>query len=389
MKKRCIVAAVCCALLCFALSAAAEEMQFAVITQTKTLNLRQNASQSSKLLGSYPAGDWVRVDGNSGSWYRVTASDGKSGWMLKKYLKVPEILYSDVGYVANPQKSRFLNLRAAPSYDAQVLAIYYNSMPFTLLDQSNGWVHARINGQEGYFRKEYVRINWHVPWSERIATAVTPNNGALNLRLGPGYGYPAISQIYGGEYVMVLQEGTSWCQVSANGMMGYMSAAFLKKGILMPKEAAAAGQGSGASAGGKNVSGVNAYVNIPKKTQVINMRAAAGTDARVVGRYVNGTRLNVLAQGMEWCRVQVIKTGETGYMMTDYLKLYGLPATPEKTVSHPNQSWVNMRKSASMKGDVELQIPHGARVIILSPGATWTKIRYEGSTGYVMTAYLK
>ena len=54
MKKRCIVAAVCCALLCFALSAAAEEMQFAVITQTKTLNLRQNASQSSKLLGSYP-----------------------------------------------------------------------------------------------------------------------------------------------------------------------------------------------------------------------------------------------------------------------------------------------------------------------------------------------
>ena len=392
MKMRWIAAAALALLLLTGLSAAGESLRFGVVSGSASVNLRQGTGQNTARLGSYSRGTWLRILGSSGSWYKVSGPDGKTGYVSRSRVTEPSLRYSDVAYVRNPRSSSFLNLRQQPSYNARVLGIYYNGVPAMLLSTSGGWSHVMVNGVDGYFRQEYLRITGHIPCAGAVATIVTPSNSALNLRQGPGYGYPAVTQLYGGNYVMVLQKGTDWYLVSAEGVVGYMSAAYLRDGILSPSEALAAGNAiSGRTVGASAQVNAQPYalVSNPKPTQVLNLRDAPSTGGKVLGRFVSGTRLKVLSQGIEWCRVQVVKTGASGYMMTDYLKLVNLPDTPTKTVSHPGGSYVNLRSDSSMKAEVISRVADGTQAVVLIPGETWSKVRCGGVTGWMMSAFLK
>ena len=80
----------------------------------------------------------------------------------------------------------------------------------------------------------------------------------------------------------------------------------------------------------------------------------------------------------------------TGYVMTAYIQLHNLPSTPWRTVSHPSGSYVNLRSSANMSiNNVLSRMPSGASVQVLIPGSEWTKVSYGGTTGYMLTYFLK
>ena len=49
---------------------------------------------------------------------------------------------------------------------------------------------------------------------------------------------------------------------------------------------------------------------------------------------------------------------------------------------------LNLNDSTT-EGKVLVKVPHGADVTVLSHGSTWTKVRYNGYTGYMMTRFLK
>jgi uncharacterized protein YgiM (DUF1202 family) len=51
-----------------------------------TLRMRAGPSTSAELVGSYPRGSAMTIQEQSGAWYRVTAPDGRTGWMALKYL---------------------------------------------------------------------------------------------------------------------------------------------------------------------------------------------------------------------------------------------------------------------------------------------------------------
>ena len=105
---------------------------------------------------------------------------------------------------------------------------------------------------------------------------------------------------------------------------------------------------------------------------------------------LTGTRLWVNAQGSEWCQVTNQANGMTGYVMTAYIQLHNLPSTPWRTVSHPSGSYVNLRSSANMSiNNVLSRMPSGASVQVLIPGSEWTKVSYGGTTGYMLTYFLK
>lgn len=362
---------------------------FGVVYQNDTVNLRQQATQYSTKLGTYVRGTWVTITGESGNWYFVTGPDGKTGYMSKNYVEVITPSEGAVAKVTNPKSDAFLNLRSAPSYSATVLGIYYNTTPVVLLNLSDGWYCVQVDGNVGYLREEYVTVvGATVAYSQTYATIVTPNNSGLNLRTGPGMSYASAGMHYGGEYVMVLQQGTGWAMVSVDGQVGYMNTTYLKSGLLSPSEVKKASKTNGSS----NSSTASGYalVTNPRSTQLLNLRESPAKTARVVGQFCNGTKVTVLHQGTEWCKVQVVKTGAVGYMMTSYLTLFNLPATPVKTVNHPQRTYVNLRSLPSQTtGSVLTRIPHGATVTVLIPGDSWVKVRYNGYEGYAMAIFLK
>ena len=200
--------------------------------------------------------------------------------------------------------------------------------------------------------------------------------------------YAAVSQISGGSYVMLLQQGKEWSLVAVSGKTGFVMNSYLRDGLLTPTEI---DRESGIHPVPVPTPDTRGYgiVNNPGKGQVLNLRDTPSASGRSVGKFISNTKVYILRQGSEWCRVMVAKTGAVGWMMTRYLKLYDLPLTPTKTVSHPQRTYVNLRASASQNSAVLMRVTHGTTVKVLIPGDTWYKVSVNGVTGYVMSEFLK
>lgn len=357
---------------------------FGVIYNTDTLNLRSDGSSSSTLLGTYSRGTWLEITGSKNNFYSVFMPDGRRGYMSKNYITKGAEAVSQIAMVTNQGGGAFLNFRAAPSYNAQVLGIFYYGVPLYVNGEQGGWYYVQINGQNGYVRSEYVSL-MNVVGSSTVATIKTPNNTAINLRSGPGSAYAVVRQFPGDRYVMVLAKGNGWWRVSIDGYVGFMSSDFLVDGLRAAKDIAAESGGGGTGGTYQPY----AVVNNPLSTQALNLRMSASTASGVLEKLYNGTRLYVDAQGAEWCAVTVESTGVSGYVMTSYIKLYNLPTTPTLRVAHPQGLRVNLRTEQSLSSAVRTQVPNGTNVTVLIPGVEWTKVQYGGYTGYMVSYFLQ
>ncbi len=370
--------------------ALADTLRFGTVDGGSTVNLRGGASTSSQRLGSYARGTWLRILGEKGNFYYVKAPDGKIGYMKMDYVSVTSVAKGTIGVVDN---AGYLNLRKSPSRSAQVLGQYDDGVPCILLSESGGWYHVKVDGVIGYFDASYVD-KVYTTYSSQVATVTTKNGGSLRLREGPGTSYSSIRSVRNGAYVMILQKGNGWWKVTVDGKVGFMDASFLTDGVVRkgggsPTDGASGGSsGSGGSSSGSNSGDAYGIVTNPGRNQKLYLRAAASKDSRSLGSYGNGTRVTILEAGAQWCKVQV--GGKTGYMMTDYLTLHNVAGTPTTRVSHPDRTFVYLRSSAEQtSGNILVKVPHGSEVTVLTPGKTWTKIRYKGYTGYMMTRFLK
>ncbi len=357
---------------------------YALVSDTASLNLRTGPGTEYPWIGAVNRGCWVGVTGEYGSWYSVYLPDtGLSGYMSKNYLRLSgggSMPGAATGVVSNPLPHQFLNLRAAPSYSAQVLGIFYNGAVFSLLSSgADGWYFVQIDGMTGYFRREYVRLTGAE--GTGAATVRSANGGSVNLRSAPTYtGSAVIGRLAPGTQVTVLLSsplaGSFW-KIASGSLTGYMDSTFLTQAVSpVPsvKPSSPAAQGT-------------ATVKNPGASQYLNLRAQPSTSAKVIARYKNGVRFEVLQAGETWTKVYGSASGKVGYFLTKYLKLSGV--STQKTVSN-GSSYVNLRSAASKdQGKIYTRVPSGASVTVLVPGDEWCKVRYGGTTGYMMTRFLK
>ncbi len=110
----------------------------------------------------------------------------------------------------------------------------------------------------------------------------------------------------------------------------------------------------------------------------------------MIGHYGGGTQVRIISQGADWSRVTVLSNGASGYMMSRFLTVYGVPGQAVKRVEHPKRTFVYLRSSASQAGgNVIMRVPHGETVSVLAPLGSWTKVRYGSNVGYMMSWFLK
>jgi len=367
--------------------ALADTLRFGTVDGAGSVNLRAAASTDSRWLGEYDEGTWMRITDESGSFYKVRTPDGKTGYMMKKYVYISAAAKGTIGIVDN---AGYLNLRKSASRSAKVLGQYDDGVPCILLSQNDGWYHVSVDGVLGYFDASFIEKKY-TTYSPDVATVTTKNGGSLRLRKGPGTDYSSLKSVKNGSYVMILQKGDNWWKVAIDGYVGYMDSSFLTDGIVRKSGSTGGSGDSGSgSTGGSDPSSKQPYgvVTNPGKNQKLYLRSAASKDSKSLGSYGNGTKVTILEPGTQWCKVKI--GSKTGYMMTDYLTLYNVETNPTMEVDHPDRTFVNLRNAPSQKtGKVLVKVPHGADVTVLSYGSTWTKVRYKGYTGYMMTRYLE
>lgn len=357
------------------------EVEAVVHTASTTLNLRQAPNTSSAVLASLPRGESVVVTQRGADWSAVRYGN-LTGYVKTEYLRFPadsEGSDTVLGYATVATQSGTLNLRARPSLGSTVLRQIPRHAQVSVLQELDGWCRIIYGDTEGYVMRSYLSYDGQSDTeSGQQATVVTPS-GTLNLRQSPATTAPVLAMIAPGTTVTVLTTGSEWCKIRYGSTQGYVMTKYLKL------------------AGNDTDSSVADGSSIQVRTNNggLNLRETASASARVLLVIPDGTVLTCLHYGSLWTQVRYGTT--TGYVMTKFLTTdiaesggsSSGSGNGEETVQvKTGNGSLNLRETASAQARVLLMIPDGAQVTLLEKGTEWSRIRYQGSTGYVMTRYL-
>lgn len=262
---------------------------------------------------------------------------------------------------------------------------------FIVTEYGATWCKAWYDGKTGYVMTKFVKLTGGsmptptpVPTPEPIIdyARVTTANGGLNLR--DAINGTRIAVIPQGATVSVHSKGADWCRVSYSGKTGYVMTKFLSFGSAAPTETPTPAPEV-----------VISYARVNTVTGGLNLRETPnGTRIAVIPQ---NAVIGVITKGADWSRV---KYGDkVGYVMTKFLAdttATPAPSTPAPgntlqcygKVTTANGGGLNMRSGPATTYGRIASIKNGGVVEVYDKGAVWSRIKYNGTFGYVMSQYL-
>ena len=151
-----------------------------------------------------------------------------------------------------------------------------------------------------------------------------------------------------------------------------LTAALVLGATLFPVKVSAAGQNSRAGI-------------VATRNDRLNVRAEAGTNARIVTTLAKGSYITLISRTGSWWRVEYGR-GQYGYCHADYIKEISSTVATVKTQYDP----LNVRSGGGTSYAWIGSIPKGETVIVLSDNGGWSHVLYHGArTGYVSSQYLQ
>ena len=124
---------------------------------TQVLFLRSEPSIESKALGYYRNGKIITLLGKTGDWYKVSV-DGKTGYMMAKFLKVKQDVASGTAKVYNPNGNDFVNFRNGPSLNAKVIDTVPVGTNIKVIEKGTDWTKAEFDGVVGYISTWFLKF---------------------------------------------------------------------------------------------------------------------------------------------------------------------------------------------------------------------------------------
>ena len=124
---------------------------------TQVLFLRSEPSTASQSLGYYRNGKSVTLLAKMDGWYKVSV-DGKTGYMMAKYLKVTDEIASGKATVYNPNGNSYVNFRSSASLNASVIRTIPVGTKVEVLSKGTDWTKAEIDGITGYISTWFLKF---------------------------------------------------------------------------------------------------------------------------------------------------------------------------------------------------------------------------------------
>ncbi len=137
--------------------------------KNQVLLLRETASTDARVLGYYGNGVSVKLLGESGDFFKVTV-DGRTGYMMKKFIKVGSVAGSVTtpaknfpeapfeAELANPNGNAIVNFRKGASLSASIIKAYPVGTELTVKEVGEYWCKAEIDGVEGYVSVYFLHV---------------------------------------------------------------------------------------------------------------------------------------------------------------------------------------------------------------------------------------
>lgn len=115
----------------------------------------------------------------------------------------------------------------------------------------------------------------------------------------------------------------------------------------------------------------------------VNFRSGPSTSYSSIGKFNKGDKVEYLGESGSWIKVKY--SSKTGYVYGNYV---GKDTSSTTTTKYVNTSSLNVRSGASTSYSVIGKLSKGSKVEVISTSNGWSKIKYNGQTGYVSSKYL-
>lgn len=113
----------------------------------------------------------------------------------------------------------------------------------------------------------------------------------------------------------------------------------------------------------------------------VNFRGGPSTSYSSIGKFNKGDKVEYLGESGSWIKVKY--SNKTGYVYGEYVGEYS-----SSTTKYVNTTSLNFRSGPSTSYSVIGKLSSGTKVEVISTSNGWSKIKYDGKTGYVSSKYL-
>ncbi len=125
-----------------------------------------------------------------------------------------------------------------------------------------------------------------------------------------------------------------------------------------------------------------------KTTANLNMRASNSTNSSILVTIPKGKQVTYLSKKGSWFKIEY--NNRTGWIHNEYVKKVANSEVNKGIVSsYQTTANLNLRSKASTNGKILKTIPKGKTLTYISTSGSWYKVKYQTTTGWVSSDYVK
>ena len=397
-----------------------------IVNVSSSLNVRNEASTSSKVIGSLSGNTKVTIVGEEGAFYKIEYK-GSHGYVAKEYIKdVTESNNSNQG-TQTPEKpstpentektgivnvSSSLNVREVASTSSKVIGSLSGNTKVTIVGEEGAFYKIEYKGSHGYVAKEYIKdvtennnSNQGTQTPEKPSTpentektGIVNVSSSLNVREVASTSSKVIGSLSGNTKVTIVGEEGAFYKIEYKGSHGYVAKEYIKD--VTENNNSNQGTQTPEKPSTPENTEKTGIVNVSSS---LNVREVASTSSKVIGSLSGNTKVTIV--GEEGAFYKIEYKGSHGYVAKEYIKdvtennnsnqgtqTPEKPSTPEnteKTGIVNVSSSLNVREVASTSSKVIGSLSGNTKVTIVGEEGAFYKIEYKGSHGYVAKEYIK
>ncbi len=410
------------------------------------LNVRQAATNNSKIIGSLKGGEKVNIISESNGFYKIEFNNSY-GYVYSKYIskdgdseKVQVVKQEEVKKEkvdeskkeakATPKAepvvlavrslnktgivnvSSSLNVRSSASTSSKVIGSLSGNTKVTIIGEEGAFYKIEYKGSHGYVAKEYVKdvtennnSNQGTQTPEKPSTpestektGIVNVSSSLNVREGASTSSKVIGSLSGNTKVTIVGEEGAFYKIEYKGSHGYVAKEYVKD--VTENNNSNQGTQTPEKPSTPESTEKTGIVNVSSS---LNVRSEASTSSKVIGSLSGNSKVTIVGEEGAFYKIEF--KGSHGYVAKEYVKdvtesnnsnqgtqTPEKPSTPEttkKTGIVNVSSSLNVREGASTSSKVIGSLSGNSKVTIIGEEGAFYKIEYKGSHGYVAKEYIK
>ncbi|EJT6134664.1 SH3 domain-containing protein [Clostridium perfringens] len=396
-----------------------------IVNVSSSLNVRERASISSKVIGSLSGNTKVTIVGEEGAFYKIEYKSSH-GYVAKEYVKdVTENSNSNQGTQtpekpSNPESnektgivnvSSSLNVREGASTSSKVIGSLSGNTKVTIVGEEGAFYKIEYRGSHGYVAKEYIKdVTESSNSNQGTQTPEKPSNpesnektgivnvsSSLNVREGASTSSKVIGSLSGNTKVTIVGEEGAFYKIEYKGSHGYVAKEYVKD----VTESNNSNQGTQTPEKPSNPES-NEKTGIVNVSSSLNVRERASTSSKVIGSLSGNTKITIV--GEEGAFYKIEYKGSHGYVAKEYVKDVtesnnsnqgtqtpekpSIPENSKKTGVVTASKGLNVRKEANTSSKIIGILNSGESVEIIGEENGFYKITYKGQEAYASKNYI-